>query len=540
MEGRTEGIAQLNKQNSLASSNLFSFSIHWREDKREKHRLFPSLPQKNDKSSSPSSLSSRVSLPPLPTSPVPPAYSSPLALLSDPLYSPISFLFPNFFPSVLGLSSLYCRFRHFSLRLRAGALFLPLNGMFPRKWENGSHGKASRCWDFLSHCSSFLSGYNLHFLLWIFKMLLHIYITDMHVYGESPMTDALQLVCCNTCKKPIKDSQFAAHAELCRSLKLTEQTMVELDTGNRKPPRKEKKKLGASSANQASAVGEQRRSESIDNIDSALSQSHLNSQIRVVPFSNEVTGYSSCVGAALIMDGTGIDAGNRDHSASVMYPPTKRHKLIANIHLPVLESHGTESGETKTVSFTDGITCNFLERTISQRGDPNHKNRGQVLVQHQGIMKNDSPAPLATKIYYSQRTNRLRARIRHLYFQDLNGQCCTDVVCPKTSHAEMVAFQDSSLRDPSFDQMDNVHEGRLPAQKSDHILAKSSEIGLLKAGGLPSSGLPNQFLDNVSRSAGTNGGLTRSNFLPTSYSFVSNTGNPLGTMQQPNGSVPVI
>lgn len=64
----------------------------------------------------------------------------------------------------------------------------------------------------------------------------------------------------------------------------------------------------------------------------------------------------------------------------------------------------------------------------------------------------------------------------------------------------------------------------MPAQKSDHILAKSSEIGLLKAGGLPSSGLSNQFLDNVSRSAGTNGGLTRSNFLPTSYSFVSNTG----------------
>ena len=121
---RTEGIAQLNKQNSLASSNLFSFSIHWREDKREKHRLFPSLPQKNDKSSSPSSLSSRVSLPPLPTSPVPPAYSSPLALLSDPLYSPISFLFPNFFPSVLGLSSLYCRFRHFSLRLRGKPLDL--------------------------------------------------------------------------------------------------------------------------------------------------------------------------------------------------------------------------------------------------------------------------------------------------------------------------------------------------------------------------------------------------------------------------------
>ncbi|KAH1146459.1 hypothetical protein GYH30_041886 [Glycine max] len=353
----------------------------------------------------------------------------------------------------------------------------------------------------------FLSGYNLHFLLGIFKMLLHIsYITDMHVYGESPMTDALQLVCCNTCKKPIKDSQFAAHAELCRSLQLTEQTMLELDgsTGNRKPPRKEKKKLGASSATPVSL------------------------------------GYSSCVDAASMMDGTGINAGNRDHPASVMHPPTKRHKLIANILLPVLESHGTESGETKTVSFTDGITCNLLERTISQRGDPNHKNHAQVLVQHRRIMKNDFPAPLATKIYYSQRTNRLRARIRHLYFQDLNGQCCTDVVCPKTSHAEMAVLQDSSPRDPSFDQMNNVHEGRLPAQKSDHILAKSSEIGLLKAGGLPSSGLSNQFLDNVSRSAATYGGLTRSNFLPTSYSFGSNTGSPLGTMQQPNGSVPVI
>ncbi|XP_020221231.1 uncharacterized protein LOC109803941 isoform X3 [Cajanus cajan] len=356
---------------------------------------------------------------------------------------------------------------------------------------------------------------------------------DMHVYGESPMTDTLQLVCCNICKKPIKDSQFAAHAELCRSLKLTEHATLEPDgsTGNRKPPRKEKKKLATSCA-----LGEQRRSESMDNIDSALSQSHLNSQIRVIPFSNEVKD------AASLMDGTGINPGNRDHPASVMHPPTKRHKLIASTNLPVLESHGTESAETKAVSFTDGVTCkDLLGRSISEHGDPNHKALGQVLVQHRHIMKNDFPAPLATKIYYSQRTNRLRARFRHLYFQGLNEQLCTDVVCPKTSHAEMVAFHDSSLKDPSFDQMDNVHESQLPAKKSDHILAKSSEICLLKAGGLPSSGLSNQFLlDNVSRSAATHVGLTRSNFLPASYSFASNTGNSLGKMQQPNGSVPVI
>ncbi|KAL2341172.1 hypothetical protein Fmac_009112 [Flemingia macrophylla] len=369
---------------------------------------------------------------------------------------------------------------------------------------------------------------------------------DMHVYGESPMTDTLQLVCCNICKKPIKDSQFAAHAELCRSLKLTEHARLEQDgsTGNRKPLRKEKKKSAISCAHQASAVGEQRRSESMDNIDSALSQSHLNSQIRVTPFSNEVKGHSTCVDAASMMDGTGINPGNRDHPASVMQPPTKRHKLVANTQLPVLESHGMEYAETKTVSFTDGVACkDLLERTISEHGDRNHKTLGQVLVQHQHIMKNDfpAPAPLATKIYYSQRTNRLRAKIRHLYFQGFNEQLCSDVVCPKSSHTEMVVFQDSSPRNPSFDQMDNLHESRLPAQNSDDILAKSSEICLLKAGGLPSSGLSNQFLlDNVSRSAATHVGLTRSNFLPASYSFASNTGNPLGKMQQPNGSVPVI
>ncbi|WVY92508.1 hypothetical protein V8G54_031596 [Vigna mungo] len=255
-------------------------------------------------------------------------------------------------------------------------------------------------------------------------------------------------------------------SELCQSLKLTEQTTFELDgsTGSRKPPRKEKKKLAASCANQASAVEEQRRSGSMDNIDSDLSQSHRISQIRVIPFSNKVKGHSTCVDGASMMDGTGINPGNRDHPASIMHPPTKRHKLYA-----------------------------FFVHLI----------------------------------------------LRHLYFQNLNEQLRTDL-CPRTSHEEMVAFQDSSLRCPSSSQMDNVHEGRSP-QKSDHILTKSSEVCILKAGGLPSSGLSNQFLlDNVSRSTATHVGLTRSNFLPTSYSFSSNTGNSLGTMQQPNGSVPVI
>lgn len=38
---------------------------------------------------------------------------------------------------------------------------------------------------------------------------------------------------------------------------------------------------------------------------------------------------STCVDAASMMDDTGINPGNRDLQASVMHPPTKRHKLYA-------------------------------------------------------------------------------------------------------------------------------------------------------------------------------------------------------------------
>ncbi|CAJ2676846.1 uncharacterized protein LOC123917753 isoform X1 [Trifolium pratense] len=366
---------------------------------------------------------------------------------------------------------------------------------------------------------------------------------DMHVYGERPMTDPLKLVCCNNCKKPVKDSQFAAHTELCRSLKLTEQTCLELDgnTGHQKPPRKQRKKLSNSCA--TTSVAERRSSEFVGNVDTAMSQSHLNGQIRGTPCSTKVKD------AASKLDDTGINCGNRVLQASVMHPPTKRHKLTASTHLDVLEGHRTESGVTKTVSLTDGITGkDLVEKTVSEHGDPVHQNVGQVHMQQQHVMTNDFPAPLATKIYYSQRTNRLRAAIRHMYFENLSEELCTDGAGQKTSsHGEMVALQDSSQEDPSFEQMNNVpnkesHSAMTySTQKSDHILAKSSEVCLLKAGGAPSGGLSNQFiLDNVPRSAATNVGLTKGNFLPKAYSFASNTGNPLGTMQQTNGSVPVV
>ncbi|PWZ45225.1 hypothetical protein Zm00014a_013543 [Zea mays] len=37
---------------------------------------------------------------------------------------------------------------------------------------------------------------------------------DMHIFGSKPMADPLDLVCCSTCKKPVKASQYAIHTGL--------------------------------------------------------------------------------------------------------------------------------------------------------------------------------------------------------------------------------------------------------------------------------------------------------------------------------------
>ncbi|KAB5545311.1 hypothetical protein DKX38_013423 [Salix brachista] len=106
---------------------------------------------------------------------------------------------------------------------------------------------------------------------------------DMHVFGLMPMTDPLDLVCCNACKKPVMASQYAAHAELCRLLNSAEEMTLELDgaIGCRKPPRKERKKLLTASSNQATSFGEQERSETIVADDSVASELQLDGQPRV-------------------------------------------------------------------------------------------------------------------------------------------------------------------------------------------------------------------------------------------------------------------
>jgi hypothetical protein len=67
----------------------------------------------------------------------------------------------------------------------------------------------------------------------------------MHIFGSKPMADPLDLVFCNTCKKPIKASQYAVHAERCSSGKVNPNdsmgTGIDDDCGTKKPPKKGRK-----------------------------------------------------------------------------------------------------------------------------------------------------------------------------------------------------------------------------------------------------------------------------------------------------------
>ncbi|XP_057489220.1 uncharacterized protein LOC130775123 isoform X4 [Actinidia eriantha] len=200
---------------------------------------------------------------------------------------------------------------------------------------------------------------------------------DMHVFGLEPMTDPLHLVCCNACKKPIMASQYAAHAELCKSLSSVEEIVSELNggTGNKKPPRKERKKL--------------------------------------------LTAYSgnlSCLDGTLTMDVSRVSPGSTDHS--IMPPPLKRSKLIAAEGLSMPDHLETANGVARSlcISTQKTRTCKELPK-----GCRSEKAFDYVVGYQKSsdvhdccLPSKDVPAPLATKMFYSQRNHRLRSALTYL------------------------------------------------------------------------------------------------------------------------------
>ncbi|XP_048427908.1 uncharacterized protein LOC103943612 isoform X2 [Pyrus x bretschneideri] len=338
----------------------------------------------------------------------------------------------------------------------------------------------------------------------------------MHVFGLKPMDDPLHLVCCNGCKKPVKASQYAAHAELCRLLKSTQETTLELDgsMGQRKPPRKERKKSSTAHANQATLVGELERSEYVDGDDNSVSQFQLDGQIGMNPGSfMEAKMNSAYADATYMIDGSGVSPGNTNGSTSVTLPPTKRFKMIPGQQLPLSDDIGTASAVSKLASTEDAYP--YRDSPKGAISALKYKKSGQALDCCLPIK--DCPLPLATKVYYSQRGNRLRSDLSHLYHE---AMASTEELC-------------SDMRDSQ----------PLPSlRKPDQILTQNSEVCLENSiGYLPDGDFSNQFpVDNVPRPQVAGVGLATSKILSKPYSFAGNSGQSLGTMQQKTGSVPVI
>ncbi|KAJ0034647.1 hypothetical protein Pint_25028 [Pistacia integerrima] len=355
---------------------------------------------------------------------------------------------------------------------------------------------------------------------------------DMHVFGLKPLADPLHLVCCNACKKPVKASQYAAHAGLLMSLNATGEPMLDVysGTGNRKPPRKERKKLLTAYA--TTPVVEQERPESIDDDSSSLSV--------------DVKRNSASVDTASVMVASRVSPENIDHSACVMPPPAKRSKMIADEHLPLAGDPESVYRITKVTNAQDPHTCkDFPKQTTPRSEMPDDnlcKSPGQV---HEQCMRvQDFPVPLATKIYYSQRNNRLKSALTHLYHEASSKEQGKDVVIPQAPCQSTVSLQTLPQGGSSQEQVGGMLNKKLESslQTPDQILAQNSEVLLGKSGGcLPATNFSNQFqVDNVIRSQNTSVGLARSKYLSKAYPFAGNSGKLLGNMQQPNGSVPVV
>ncbi|GKU85554.1 hypothetical protein SLEP1_g217 [Rubroshorea leprosula] len=394
---------------------------------------------------------------------------------------------------------------------------------------------------------------------------------DMHIFGLKPMVDPLHLVCCNACKKPIKASQYAAHAELCSSLRTTEESALEIDggLGRRKPPRKERKKPAAYT-NQPTPGLEQERYELINIDDSTASKSHENGKISY-SFSMDSKRNSSIVGKESMMDNLRANHESRDHSASVVLPSAKRSKLMADECIPALDVPENASGLTRIQNTQDIYACkasyfllgfylamavnmigllvylvDWLESTKGSSGrrisgskilNDIHENCGQV---HKHFLQTKSvPVPLATKIYYSQRSSRLRLAISHQYHDAWTNELSSG---GQASQRNMMLSKTSSQASSLEQGSDLLIKEKGPsAQKPDQTLAQSSEVCLSDPGKPPSSNSLNQLpLENVPRSQAASVGFTKSRYITNAYNFSGNSGELMGTMQQPNGSVPVV
>ncbi|KAJ6898086.1 hypothetical protein NC652_024803 [Populus alba x Populus x berolinensis] len=164
-------------------------------------------------------------------------------------------------------------------------------------------------------------------------------------------------------------------------------------------------------------------------------------------------------------------------------------------------------------------------------------------------IKSDIPAPLATKVYYSQRNTRLRSAVAYLYHAtSAEGLNMVNSELSQESIMQLLASSQKGSLDAQTNDLIN-EKGDPSVHQPDEILAQSSEMCLDNSGGFPPlTNFSNQVpVDNILRPQTASVGMLRSKYLSKPYSFAGNSvddsvfvGQSLGTMQQPNGTVPVL
>ncbi|KAJ3688479.1 hypothetical protein LUZ61_017643 [Rhynchospora tenuis] len=105
---------------------------------------------------------------------------------------------------------------------------------------------------------------------------------DMHVFGYKPMADPLHLVCCNSCQKPVRASQYTAHAERCSPLtsKRDSPSGINNSVKATKPPtRKGRKASDISTSDQNASIGTNVKKELVDKSDGRLAISVENHKL---------------------------------------------------------------------------------------------------------------------------------------------------------------------------------------------------------------------------------------------------------------------
>ncbi|XP_042518600.1 SCA7 domain-containing protein SELMODRAFT_431321-like [Macadamia integrifolia] len=339
----------------------------------------------------------------------------------------------------------------------------------------------------------------------------------------------------------------------CGSFNSTEETALDLDggTGHKKPPRKGRKKLQAAQDNQAAAIVEQDRS------DHAASESKVDDKTGMnCSFSREAKRHSVSIDEDALMDGSRICPGSINYSAGVMSASKRRTMSIAVEGLQPSDDLETAYRVTANMGISCRVaqTCGeFSKGSIAGQEKPcdsvEYPKPGQV--SDCRISTKDAPVPLATKVFHLQRNNRLRAVLNHLYFEA--STYSSDSLSLKVVQGSVVLpSQDSSPKNSLHDKMDDLLQRKKDtsalhaARKPDQILAQSSELCLGNSNGHPAiTSISNQFWDNNFSRPGISVdaspmGMIRGRYLSAPYSFPGNSGTSLGTMQQPDGSVPVI